>query len=129
MPLNNRGLFGQPVLAYIDYRVYAGTDAFLDLTFLDHTGTLVTPSALTYEIDDLTNSLSIVPQTAVTVTGNPMTLQIPGSVLQMSHNWQGSELFQVWIKATITDSVTSTQATINQVAIIEVVAIQTPATS
>lgn len=123
MPINNRGLSGQPILSYVDYRSYQGVDVFIDLTFLDHTGALATPNSLTYQIDDLTNAVNIVPSTSVAVSGSTQTLQIPGAVLQLTHNWQGSEIFQIYITAIMPGSPASV---VKQVAILELLAIQTP---
>ncbi len=123
MPINNRGLSGQPTLPYVDYRSYAGADVFIDLTFLDHTGVLVVPTSLNYRIDDMTNATPVVQQTSVTVTGSTQTLQIPGSVLQMTHEWQGSEIFQILFTAVLPGSPTST---VKCVTILELLSIQTP---
>lgn len=123
MTINNRGLSGQPTLPYVDYRSYAGADVFIDLTFLDHTGILAVPTALNYRIDDLTNAMPVVQTTSVTVTGSTQTLQIPGSVLQMSRDWQGSEIFQIYFTATLPGSPTSV---VKSVCILELLAIQTP---
>jgi hypothetical protein len=121
MTINNRGLSGQPILPYVNYRSYQGADIFIDLAFLDYTGTPVTPSTLQYQIDDMTNSLSIVPATSVTVTGTAQTLRILGSVFQLSHNWQGSEVWQISMKAILPDG-----STVMAVTILELLAIQTP---
>lgn len=123
MTVNNRGLSGQPVLPYVDYRSYQGADVFIDLTFLDHFGVLAVPNSLSYQIDDLTNAVNIVPATVVTVTGSTQTVQIPGSVLQLTHNWQGSEIFQIVFKVVLPGSPTST---VYAVSILELLAIQTP---
>lgn len=124
MTINNRGLSGQPTLPYIDYRSFAGSDVFIDLTFLDHTGVLVQPTTLQYQIDDITNAVNIVPGTSVTVTGTSQTVQIPGSVLQLTHNWQGSEIFQIMWKMVLPGP-----STVYAFSILELVAIQTPNTS
>ncbi len=121
MPINNRGLSGQPILPYVDYRSYQGADVFIDLTFLDHTGNLVTPTSLVYQIDDMTNAVNVVPQTTVTVTGSTMTIQIAGSVLQMTHNWQGSEIFQIYFTAVLPDG-----STIMSISVLELLTIQSP---
>lgn len=121
MTINNRGLSGQPVLPYVDFRSYAGADIFIDLTFLDHTGALVTPTSLTYQVDDMTNAQPVIPQTSVTATGSSQTLQIPGSELQMTHQWQGSEVFQIYMVAVLPDG-----STVQSVTILELLAIQTP---
>src|ERR1700744_6443166 len=111
MTINNRGLSGQPTLPYVDYRSYAGADVFMDLAFLDHTGTPVIPTSLVYQIDDLTNATNVIPQ----------TLQIPGSQLVLTHYWQGSEIFQIWMTAVLPDG-----STVQSVSVLELLAIQTP---
>lgn len=121
MTIPNRGLSGQPSLSYVDYRSYAGADIFIDLTFLDHTGAPVQPSSLVYQIDDLTNAVNIVAQTTVPVTGTAQTIRVPGAQLQLTHFWQGSEIFQIWFTAVLPDS-----STVQSVAVLELVAIQTP---
>lgn len=123
MPINNRGLSGQPTLPYVDYRSYAGADVFIDLTFLDHFGVLAVPTSLNYRIDDLTNAVTVVPQTTVTVTGSTQTIQIPGATLQMTHEWQGSEIFQILFTAVLPGSPTSI---VKSVSVLELLAIQTP---
>lgn len=123
MPINNRGLSGQPVLPYVDYRSYAGADVFIDLTFLDHTGVLVTPTSLSYQVDDMTNAINVIPATVVAVTGSTQTVQIAGALLQLTHNWQGSEIFQI-----IWKMVLSGPSTVYAVSILELLAIQTPNT-
>jgi len=121
MPINNRGLSGQPILPYVDYRSYQGADVFIDLTFLDHTGALVTPTSLKYQVDDMTNAVNVIPSTNVTVTGSTQTLRIPGASLQMTHNWQGSEIFQIYLTAVLPDG-----STVPAIAVLELLAIQTP---
>lgn len=129
MTINNRGLGGQPGLPYTDYRSYAGADIFIDLNFLDHTGSPVTPSSLVYQIDDLTNAVNIIPATSVPVTGSAQTLQIPGARLQMTHFWQGSEIFQIKMTMIFIDSGTGGQATAQSISVLELIAIQTPQSS
>ena len=130
MPINNRGLSGQPGLPYVDYRSYAGEDVFIDLVFLDHTGAPVQPTSFTYQVDDMTNATNVIPPTAVGVTGTQQTLQIPGSLLQMTHFWQGSEIFQILMTATLpADSVTGNISTVKGISVLELVAIQTPFSS
>lgn len=271
MTINNRGLSGQPILPYVDYRSYQGADIFIDLTFLDHTGNLVNPTSVSYRIDDLTNAVPMLASTAIssvitsgtgsigfngtgsvanailtvatvtsgiinvgdlilltglpagtsilqqvsgtaggvgtyrinygvvnsistttftttsnilyvtavaygafqvgdqvsnrdftgsiqTILQNPVgltgslyqlqgtpslgpfageivvsqsiptsyTLQIPGSVLQMTHNWQGSQICQIWITTTWIDPVTNKSCTAQGVSVLELCAVQTP---
>jgi hypothetical protein len=109
MTIGNRGLAGQPTLPYIDYRSYAGVDVFLDLTFLDFTGTPQIPTAITYQVDDLTNAVNLIPATNVVATpGVPFTssmrIQLPGSQMVMSRQYQGSQLCQFSCSATLPPS-------------------------
>lgn len=101
MTIGNRGLAGQPTLPYIDYRSYAGVDVFLDVTFLDYTGVQQIPSAITYQVDDLTNAVNLIPATSVTPIGSSMLVQLPGSQMIMSRQYQGSQLCQVTFSATL----------------------------
>jgi hypothetical protein len=116
-------------LPFTDNRSYAGADIFCDLTFLDHTMTNVTPSSFQWQLDDITNDINMVPLTTVNAPAStvPYTLQIPGSTMVMTYPYQGSQLCQLTIVATITDSVTgNTSTSIVGLAILELVAIQTP---
>ena len=272
MTVNNRGLSGQPILPYIDFRSYQGADVFMDLTFLDHRNLPISPLSASYRVDDLTNAVPMINSTAIvfspasgtgsigfngtgSVTGdiltiativsgiilpgdtvvlaglpsgtqivnqitgstgttgtyhitypspntiatttvqtqsnylyitsmeygvlaigdsminsnwtatiqalainpNPSTLtgtiwllansqqgpfagslavarpipstytlQIPGAALQMTHNWQGSQICQVWITTTWNDPVTNQLCTAQGVSVIELCAVQTP---
>jgi hypothetical protein len=127
MPLGNMGLQGQPQLPYTDVRSYAGSDVFIDLSFLDHTATPVVPTALWYQIDDLTNAQNMVPQTQVTAgLAAQMTLQIPGSVMQMSYPYQGSQICQISYWFSAIDSVTLASFNATKVDVVELVAIMTP---
>lgn len=121
MTINNRGLSGQPSLPYVDYRSYAGADVFVDLSFLDYTGTPVIPTSLIYQVDDLTNATNVIPQTVIAVTGTQQTLRIPGALLHMTHQWQGSEIFQIWMTAILPDT-----STVQSISVLEIIAIQTP---
>lgn len=121
MTINNRGLSGQPTLPYVDYRSYAGADIYIDLTFLDYQGNLVLPTSLSYRIDDLTNATPVVPDTIVAVTGTTQTLQIPGAVMHMTHQWQGSEIFQIYLTAILPGG-----SVVKSVSVLELLAIQTP---
>ena len=126
MTINNRGLRGQPNLPYTDNRSYAGADVFVDLAYLDHTNSPVTPTSITYQLDDITNAMNMIPATALTPSGPTQTLQIPGSTMQMTYPAvaQGSQLCQLLVTAVLPDG--SPNATAKSVSIIELVAIQTP---
>lgn len=101
MPINNRGLAGQPGLPYFDYRSYAGVDVFLDLTFLDYTGTPQIPSSITYQVDDLSNNVNMIPPTTVVPTASSMTIQLRGLQMAMTNQFQGSQICQFTCSATL----------------------------
>lgn len=126
MPIGNLALQGQPNLPYTDNRGYAGTDAFVDLTFLDHTQTPVIPTLAWYQLDDLTNAQNMIPQTTIVPVASTFTLQIPGASLQMTYPWSGSQICQLTLYFKAIDSVTGQSFNASTVAILELIAIQTP---
>lgn len=125
--IGNRGLQGQPILPYADYKAYAGSDGFFDLQFVDHTQTPVIPTSFTYQLDDLTNSQNMIPATTPAVPStSAYTLQIAGSLLVMTYPYQGSQICQLSCTFTALDSVTSASFTGKGVIIVELCSIQTP---
>lgn len=124
--IGNRGLNGTTILPYANYNLYAGSDAFLDLEFVDHTLTPVTPTSFTWQLDDLTNDVSMVAATTSVPTSASQTLQIPGSQLVMTYPYIGSQLCQFSFSFTAIDSVTNASFTASGVACINLCAIQTP---
>lgn len=55
-------------MPYTDFRSYTGVDVFLDFTYLDHTMTEAIPTAASYQLDDITNDINMIPLTAITLT-------------------------------------------------------------
>jgi hypothetical protein len=96
------------------------------MAFVDHTQTPVVPTTLVYQVDDISNNQSMIPQVTLTPAASTYTLQLPGSGLQMTYQYEGSQLCQLsgWIQAI--DSVTGTQFTAPFIYIIELAAIATP---
>lgn len=125
MPINNRGLAGQPTLPYTDYRAYAGTDVLANLTFLDQDGNLLQPTTISYLLDDITNFINMIPLTSLTPTGSQQTLLLPASKLVMTYQTEGSQLCQLVLTATFFNSLSGVTTTARQVAIVELCAIQT----
>jgi len=141
MPIGNKYLQGQPILPYANVKAYPGTDLFLDLQFVDHTNTPVVPTSISIEIDDITNSVVMAGPTTLTVAGatgtagTPFTypafaasmyLQVLGSAWQMTFPYIGSQLCQIGMSFTATDSVTGQPFTSNAViAIVELCALAT----
>lgn len=124
MPINNRGLAGQPTLPYNDFRAYAGSDVSMNLTFLDQDGNLLQPTTITYLLDDITNFINMIPLTSLTPTGSQQTLMIPASKLNMTFEYQGSQICQLVLTATFFNSLSGVTTTARATAIIELVAIQ-----
>ena len=138
MVIGNRYLQGSPILPYANVKAYPNTDLFLDLQFVDHTNTPVVPTSISIEIDDITNSVVMAGPTtlnAAGVTGPPltygafatsMTLQVAGSVWQMTFPYVGSQNCQVGMQFTAIDSVTQQPFTSTAViAIVELCALAT----
>lgn len=126
MTISNNGIRGQPTLPYADYRSYAGSDVFLDMTFVDHTMTEVIPTSFTWQMDNLSDGVNMIAPSTSTPTASAMTLQIPGSQMQMTFDWRGSQLCQLSGSFTAIDSVTGNPFTAQLIAIVELCAIQTP---
>ena len=136
--IGNRYLQGSPILPYANVKAYPGTDLFLDLQFVDHTNTPVTPTSISIEIDDITNSNIMLSPVTLASTGSTtaplyypafsptMTLQIAGSAWQMTYPYVGSQLCQVGMQFTAVDSVSNQPFTANTIiAIVELCALAT----
>jgi hypothetical protein len=120
-------MFGLPGLPFADCLSYQSADVYCDLVFLDYTGTPVIPSSFTWQLDDISNATSMIG--AQTVSGPPAaeyTLQIPGTSMNMTHEWQGSQLCQLSFTFSAVDSVQGNNFVGRGVAVIELVSIQTP---
>ena len=141
--IGNRYLQGSPILPYANVKAYPNTDIFMDLQFVDHTNTPVVPITINIEIDDITNSV-VLPNCgpialnalgAVGSAGSPFTypafaasmyLQVLASAWQMTMPYVGSQLCQVGMQFTATDSVTGQTFTgTGIVAVIELCALAT----
>lgn len=137
-PIGNKYLQGQPVLPYANYKTYQNTDLFLDLQFLDHTGTPVAPTSINIEIDDLTNSVAMLTPTPLVATGstsgnliypafaNAMYLQIAAPVWTMTFPYIGSQVCQIGMTFTAVDSVSGQSFTGTSVlAVVELCSVAT----
>lgn len=124
-------LQGNPELPYVRHLCYAGTDVAIQMTFLTTLGVAATPISIVYEMDDLTNGQNMIaPGTVLVPTGSTQVLQIPAASLVMDRQYQGRQISQVWITAVIPDTnVASGSITVQQVVIIETVAIATANTT
>ena len=118
---------GLSELPYIRHESYVGQDVLVGLTFLNSQDVPTEPSSIIYELDSLTTNQSVVASTSLTPTGTTQTLQLAGSVMQMTRNFLGREEMQLWITAVIPDTnAPSGSITVQCLVIIELVAIMTP---
>lgn len=116
-----RGIAGQPVRPYPQYSVNYNSDVWLTLTFLDRTSAPVTPTSISYRIDNLSTDGVVLTDTSVTPTGSTMTINIPAALNIFSTDiGQSSQINQVTVTA-----VYSGGAQKKEVFIYEVIAIQT----
>ena len=119
--IGNKYLNGEPILPYANVKAYPSTDIFMDFAFVDHTNTPVTPTSISIEIDDITNSVvmagpvTLNPSGAVGTAASPFTypafastmyLQTLASMWSMTFPYIGSQKCQVGMQFTAIDSVT-----------------------
>lgn len=115
---------GLPELPYVRTTSYAGQDVLLSMTFLTSAAVPAEPTSITYRIDSLESAQEILGPTAVTPTGSTQILQLAGALMQLTRQLYGRENFQVWISAVVPDAnASSGSITVNQLVIIEVIAI------
>jgi hypothetical protein len=134
---------GTPILPYANVKAYPNTDIYMDLQFVDHTNTPVTPTDIRIEINDINAGLQL-PNTGPTTLnplgaiGTPalpytypafqptMYLCVLASAWTMTYPYVGSQLCQVGMQFTAVDTVTGQPFTSTSiVAIIEICAIGT----
>lgn len=135
--ISNRYLQGSPILPYANVKAYAGSDIFMDVEFVDHTQTPVTPTTISLEIDDITNAQMMYFQAVISAAGsnNPplqygvfapsMTFQFSSTLMQMTFPYEGSQLCQFKFSFIATDSVTGVIFTAPAIAIVELCSLST----
>jgi hypothetical protein len=140
--IGNRYLQGTPILPYANVKAYPNTDIFMDLQFVDHTNTPVTPTDIRIEIDDISSAtvtvvgpMTLNPAGAIGTPASPYTypafqptmyLQVLASAWQMTFPYVGSQLCQVGMQFTAIDTVTGQPFTSTSIiAIIELCALAT----
>jgi hypothetical protein len=118
-----QSLQGAPNRPYPLYTINAGCDIWLELQFLDRNNAVIAPTALSYQVDDLTACTNVLGLTNVTIVANQTAyeIRIPGALNNISAQVDSSENFQVVVNATFADG--SMQS---QVFVYEVVAINVP---
>jgi hypothetical protein len=146
--INNRYLQGSTILPFAQVKCYVDSDVFMDLAFVDHTQTPVTPTRISIAVASLSSG---------TIVGNGPTLLNPAGatsavdfsygafaptmVLQIAAAfwqlatllpalWAGSQMCQVVIQFQAIDSVTGLNFTSTAVvAIVELVSIGFPSST
>jgi hypothetical protein len=146
--INNRYLQGSPILPYAQIKCYVDSDVFLDLAFVDHTKTPVTPTRISIALTSLQSGtvvgsgptlLNPAGATSVVDYSYPafapiMYLQIAAALWQQAaltpFPWTGSQLCQITMQFQAVDSVTGNLFTSTAViAVIELVSIGYPTSS
>lgn len=130
------------MLPYPGDSQYAGNDGFVPLIFLDRNRVPVTPTSITVEMDDLTNSVAM-DNGPITLNSagasttyytypafssgspTPWLLQLEAALMQMTYPYQGSQICQLKLVWTGVDSVTANTFTDVITTIIELVAVPT----
>jgi hypothetical protein len=103
MERTNPAIRGLPVRPLKQTPVYAGSDCWIEMQFIDRNGLAATPTALSYRIDDLTNGVVIVNDTSLVPSGSTFELDITAAVNQMSNCFKSSQVNQVKVTATYSD--------------------------
>lgn len=120
-----RGLAGEPVLPYVDFEVYAGSDCWLNLQFLDANNSPTVPTKVSYRIDCLTTDYQVLPWTVAPIpTTSSMRINFPASIniIGLGENdvGQTSQINQVTVQAIYPDNSQK-----QEVFVYEVIAVQT----
>jgi hypothetical protein len=116
------GVAGRPVRSYPAFVINAGSDCWLQLTFLDGSNNLIIPTTLSYRIDNLTTDTLILADTPLTVTKPVIAINIPGAINIIDNDiGQSSQLNQVKVTTTYPDSSVTTEVFIYEIIAIQVV--------
>jgi hypothetical protein len=116
----------------------SNSDVEIDLSFNDLHNVPITPTSISIELDDITNSIAMLSPTVLVSTGSssgnvlypaftvsPFTLQLTAALMQMSFPYSGSQICQLGITFTGVDSVTGFPFTGTGLVIIELCAVAT----
>ncbi len=116
------GSRAQPSRPQIELAVNAGSDCWIGCTVLDHSGNANTPTQVTYQVDDLTDAVNVVPATSLGAqSSNSFEIHITAAQNVMFSCYRSSQINQVKITATLSDGTTVTRVTAY-----ELIALATP---
>lgn len=96
------------------------------MTFFDHTDVPVVPIGVGWQLDDITDNVSMIAASTFIPTESTYVLQIPGADMVMTYDWKGSQLCQLSGQFQAIDSVTGQLFLATFCNIIELCSIQTP---
>lgn len=86
--------------------VNANSDCWFIFSFVDRNGNAVTPTTLAYQIDNLTDNVSVLGAQSLSPGATSYELNIPASVNQMTYAWSGSQVNQLSYVITYADGST-----------------------
>lgn len=90
----------KPVNPYRNLDINEGTTAILEVTYLDKDKANITPTAVSYRVDDLTNGREVLDWTAVITPTASDTITITGAQNAVNNRSQDKELRQITVNAT-----------------------------
>jgi hypothetical protein len=116
------GIAGRPVRPYPQFVMNAGSDCWLELTFIDTDNNPVIPTSFSYRIDNLTTDTLILQETPVTVTSSVIDINFPASLNIINNDiGQSSQLNQVKTTTTYPDGSVDVEVFIYELVAIQVV--------
>jgi hypothetical protein len=116
------GVAGRPVRPYPQFVLNAGSDCWLELTFIDTDNNPVIPSAFSYRVDNLTTDTLILAETPVSVVSTVIDINFPASLNIIDTDiGQSSQLNQVKTTTTYPDGSINTEVFIYEITAIQVV--------
>ena len=89
-----------PVLPYRNIDINEGSTAIVEVTYLDKDKAKITPSTVSYRIDDLTNVREVADWAAIAVPSTTNTITATPAQNQLNNRSQEKELRQVTVNAT-----------------------------
>ena len=89
-----------PVNPYRRVDINEGSTAILEVTYLDKDDANITPSAVSYRVDDLTNQRQVVDWTAVAAPSTTNTITVTATENNLNSRSQEKEMRQITVNST-----------------------------
>ena len=116
------GVAGRPTRPYPSFTINAGSDCWLELTFIDVSNNPVLPTSFSYRIDNLTTDTVVLQDTPVTVISTVIDINIPGSLNTISNYLgQASQLNQVSTTTVYPDGSTDVEVFVYEICTVQTV--------